>query len=86
MERKATKDLKRLKWFHRIKLDAIHGKVMKTLRCVIDKDHMDFDEVAESAVEKWTFLLTGVIQETLLPDESDDDEVAEEEVEASQSV
>ena len=50
---------------------------MKTLQCFIDKVDMDF-EVAESAVEKWKFLLNRVMQKKLLPDESDDDEEAEE--------
>ena len=29
---------------------------MKTLRCFIDEDYMDFDEAAGSAVEKRKFL------------------------------
>ena len=69
--------LERLKWIRRIKLDTIHRKVMKTLRRFIDEDDMDFDEAAESAVEKRKFLLF-----LLLPVESDDNEEAEEEVEA----
>ena len=44
---------------------------------------MDFDEAAEPAVEKRKFLLKRVMQEKLLRDESDDDEEAKEEVEAS---
>ena len=58
---------------------------MKTLRRFIDEDDMDFDEAAESAVEKRKFLLNRVMQEKVLPDESDDDEEAEEEVETSVS-
>ena len=58
---------------------------MKTLRRFIDEDDMDFDEAAESAVEKRKFLLNRVVKEKLLPDESDDDEEAKEEVEASVS-
>ena len=74
--------LERLKWIHRIILDTVHRKVMKTLRRFIDEDDMDFDEAAESAVEKRKFLLNRVVKEKLLPAESDDDEEAEEEVEA----
>jgi len=74
--------LERLKWTHRIKLDATHRKVMKTLRRFIEEDDMDFDEAAESAVEKRKFLLNRVMKK-LLPNESDDDEEAEEVVEAS---
>ena len=55
---------------------------MKTLRRFIGEDDMDFDEAAESAVEKRKFLLNRVVKEKLLPAESDDDEEDEEEVEA----
>ena len=44
---------------------------------------MDFDEPAESAVEKRKFLMNTGKQKRLLSDESDDDEEADEEVEAS---
>jgi len=75
--------LERLKFTHRIKLNAIHRKVMKTLQRFIVGDDMDFDEAAESAVEKRKCPLNRVMQKKLLPDESDNDEEAEEEVEAS---
>ena len=75
--------LERLKWTHRMKLDTIHRKVMKTLERFVDEDDMDFDEAAESAVEKRKFLLNRLMEKKLLPDESDDDEETEEEVEAS---
>ena len=75
--------LERLKWTHRLKLDAIHRKVMKTLQLFIDEDDMDFDEAAESAVEKRKFLLNRLMKKKLLPDESEDDEEAEDKVEAS---
>ena len=65
----------------RIKLDAVHRKVIKTLRGFIDEDDMDFDEAAE----KRKFLLNRVMQEKLLPGESDDYEEVKEEVEASVS-
>ena len=77
--------LEHLKWIHRIKLDTVHRQVMKTLRRLIDEDDMDFDEASESAVEKRKFLSNRVVKEKLLPDESDDDEEAKEEVEASAS-
>lgn len=55
---------------------------MKTLEssCFINKDDMDFDEAAESALEKRKFLLNRVMQKKLLPDKFDDDKEAEEEV------
>jgi len=55
---------------------------MKTLQRFIEEDDMDFDETAESAVEKRKFLLNRVMKK-LLPDESDDDEEAEEVIQAS---
>ena len=55
---------------------------MKTLRRFIEEDDMDFDETAALAVEKRKFLLNRVMHKKLLPDESNDDEEAEE-VEAS---
>ena len=58
---------------------------MKTLRHFIDEDDLDFDVAAESTVEKKKFLLNRVVKEKLLPDESDDDEEAEDEVEALES-
>ena len=78
-------NLERLKWIHRIKLDTVHRKVMKTLRRFIDEDDMEFDEAAESAVIKRKFLLNRIVKEKVLPTESDDDEEAEEEAEASVS-
>ncbi|KAL9958439.1 hypothetical protein ACROYT_G035451 [Oculina patagonica] len=63
--------------------DALHRKVMKTLHPFINEDDMDFDEAAESAVEKRKFLLNRVMTKKLVPNESDDEE-GEEEVEASE--
>ena len=70
--------LQRLKWTHRIKRDALHRKVMKTLQRFIDED------AAELAVAKRKFLLNRVMRKQLLPDKSDDDDNGEEkEVEAA---
>ena len=66
----------RLKWTHHIKHDAIHHKVMKTLRRFIEEDDVDFDEAAELAVAKRKFLLNRLMKKKLLPDD-DDEEVAE---------
>ena len=71
--------LQRLKWTHRIKRDALHRKVIKTLQRFIDEEEMDFDEAAELAVAKRKFLLNRVMRKQLLPDESDDDDDDEEE-------
>ena len=72
--------LDRLKWTLYIKHNAIHRKVMKTLRRFTEEDDMDFDEAAESAVAKRKFLLNRLMKKKLLPDDDDDDEVAEGEV------
>ena len=72
--------LERLKWTHHIKHNAIHRKVMKTLRRFIEEDDMDFDEAAESAVAKRKFLLNRLMNKKLLPDDDGDEEVAEGEV------
>ena len=56
---------------------------METIERFIDEDNMDFDEAVEWAVGKRKFLLNRVMQEKLLPDESNDDEEAEEAAEAS---
>ena len=56
---------------------------MKTVGRFIEEDDMAFDEAVEWAVGKRKFLLNRVMQEKLLPDESDNDEEAEEEAEAS---
>ena len=72
--------LERLKWTHHIKHDAIHRKVMKTLRRFIEEDDMNFDEAAESAVAKRKFLLNRLMKKKLLPDDNDEEEVAEGEV------
>ena len=70
--------LERLKWTHRIKHDAIHRKVTKTLRRFIEEDDMDFDEAAESAVAKRKFLLNRLMQKKLLQEDNDEEEVEEE--------
>ena len=72
--------LDRLKWTHHIKHNAIHRKVMKTLRSFTEEDDMDFDEAAESAVAKRKFLLNRLMKKKLLPDDDDDEEVAEGEI------
>ena len=72
--------LERLKWTHHIKHDAIHRKVMKTLRRFIEEDDMDFDEAAESAVAKRKFLLNRLMKKKLLPDDDAEEDVAEGEV------
>ena len=70
--------LQRLKWIHRIKHDAQQCKVKKTLQRFVDEDKRDFDEAAESAVEKRRLLVNRDIARKILPENSDDDEEKEE--------
>ena len=70
--------LERLKWTHHIKYDAIHCKVMKTLRHFIEEDNKDFAEASESVVAKRKFPINRIKQNKPLPDESHDNK--EEEV------
>ena len=72
--------LQGLLWIHSIKRDAIHRKVMDTVHRVINEDDVDFQEAAESAVNKQKFLLNKVMHKKMLADKSDE---AEEEMEAS---
>ena len=44
------------------------------------KDDMDFDEAAELAVAKRKFLLNRLMKKKLVPDDNDEEEVAEGEV------
>ena len=70
--------LPQLKWIYRIKRDVLYRQVTKTLHRFIDEDDMDFDEAAESAVDKQKFLINRVMEKKLLLDGPDDDEVADE--------
>ena len=67
-----------LKWIHRIKHDALHCKVKKTLQHFIDEDDMDLDEAVESAVDTRKFILNRVIGRKILSENWDDDEEKEE--------
>ena len=51
---------------------------MKTLRCFIEEDDMDFDEAAQSAVAQEKFLLNRLMQKKLLPEENGEEEVQQE--------
>ena len=65
---KTTEDLPRASKMDSLhQQDAIHRKVIKTRQRFIDEDDMDFDEAAESAMEKQKFLLNWAVQEKLLP-------------------
>ena len=48
--------LQYLKWFHALKTDPVHKKVMTILRRFMDDDGMDFVEAAEAAISKRKYL------------------------------
>ena len=70
--------LQYLKWFHALKTDPVHKKVMTTLRRFMDDDGMDFAEAAEAAISKRKYLLNRLIEyeddykENLSDNESDE--------------
>ena len=53
---------------------------MKTLRRFIEEDDVDFDEATESAVAKRKFQLNRPMKKKLLPNDDDEEIVAEGEV------
>ena len=48
--------LQYLKWYHALKSDPVHKKVMTTLRRFMDDDGMDFAEAAEAAISKRKYI------------------------------
>ena len=70
--------LQYLKWYHALKTDPVHKKVMTTLRRFMDDDGMDFAEAAEAAISKRKYLLNRLIEyeddykENLSDNESDE--------------
>ena len=70
--------LQYLKWFHALKTDPVHKKVMTTLRRFMDDDGMDFADAAEAAISKRKYLLNRLIEyeddykENLSDNESDE--------------
>ena len=69
--------LQYLKWFHALKTDPVHKKVMTTLHRFMDDEGMDFAEAAEAAISKRKYLLNRLIEyeddykENLSDNESD---------------
>ena len=70
--------LQYLKWYHALKTDPVHKKVMTTLRRFMDDDEMDFAKAAEAAIDKRKYLLNRLIEyedvckETLSDNERDE--------------
>ena len=52
-----------LKWFRRLKRDPVHEEVLKTLRRFMDEEEgMDYEEAADTAVDRRKFLLNRIFQ------------------------
>ena len=48
--------LQYLRWYHDLKTDPVHKKVMKTLRSFMEDDEMDYTEAVEVAISKRKYL------------------------------
>ena len=61
--------LQYLRWFHDLKTEPVHKKVMKTLRCFIEDDEMDYTEAVEAAISKRKYLLNSLFDLEHFPTE-----------------
>ena len=52
--------LQYLRWYHDLKTDPVHKKVMKTLRSFMEDDEMDYTEAIEAAISKRKYLLNNL--------------------------
>ena len=52
--------LQYLRWYHDLKTDPVHKKVMKTLRSFMEDDEMDYTEAVEAAISKRKYLLNSL--------------------------
>lgn len=53
--------LQYLRWYHDLKTDQVHKKVMKTLRSIMEDDETEYTQAAEAVVLEstcWTVCLT----------------------------
>ena len=61
--------LQYLRWYHDLKTDPVHKKVMKTLRCFMEDDEMDYTEAVEAAISKRKYLLNSLFDLEHFPTE-----------------
>ena len=52
--------LQYVRWYHDLKTDPVHKKVMKTLRSFMEDDEMDYTEAVEAAISKRKYLLNSL--------------------------
>ncbi|XP_044168193.1 nonsense-mediated mRNA decay protein 2-like [Acropora millepora] len=75
--------LQHLRWYHDLKTDPVHKKVMKTLRSFMEE--MDYTEAVEAAISKRKYLLNSLLDLEHFPTEdpasTEDDDVIYEPME-----
>ncbi|XP_068675530.1 protein SDA1 homolog [Montipora foliosa] len=52
--------LQYVRWYHDLKTDPVHKKVMQTIRSFKDDDDMDYTEAVEAAISKRKYLLNSL--------------------------
>ena len=52
--------LQYVRWYHDLKTDPVHKKVMQTIRSFKDDDDMDYTEALEAAISKRKYLLNSL--------------------------
>ena len=74
--------LQYVRWYHDLKTDPVHKKVMKTLRSFMEDDEMDYTEAVEAAISKRKYLLNSLFDLEHFPTEdpasTEDDDFAYE--------
>ena len=60
-----------LRWYRNLKTDAVHKKVMKTLRSFMEDDEMEYTEAVEAAVSKRKYLLNSLFDLQDIPKDID---------------
>ena len=58
-----------IRWYHGLKTDPVHKKVMKTLRSFMEDDEMDYTEAVEAAISKRKYLLNSLFDLEHFPTE-----------------
>ena len=61
--------LQYVRWYHDLKTDPVHKKVMKTLRSFMEDDEMDYTEAVEAAISKRKYLLNSLFDLEHFPTE-----------------
>ena len=72
-----------LKWFRHLRCDPVHQEVMSTLRRFMDEESMDYEEVAEAAMDKGNVFKTFPLSNRLFKKPQVPDEEEEEEEDSS---